>query len=151
MRKRVRSSVNIDSLSPSQIAILSEAAAILQVSDLANLPKALGDLPSRIGMDNESPEQTYALPAMNARQTQSTRTQATNPKARAQSQFRSTMAPVSTAREICDLQSFSLGLIPKQIEDCFASFNSPSPRHAFPADSQGTRAYLTQDQILTPG
>jgi hypothetical protein len=146
VRKRVRPSVDITSLSSAQVAVLSEAAAILQVSvsDLADLPKTLNNRSQRLESDNRShaiseaiaPQQQLSI--MEAIPSQSrSRAQATGPKSKEQSKFRPAILHDPAPNDICDPQPFSLGLIPKQIVDCFAGFKYPTSRLALPAESQG--------------
>ena len=143
-RKRVRPSVDISSLYPAQVAVLSEAAAILQVSvsELADLPKAFSDRPRRLDSDNRSQATSEAflpqqqVPIMESIPSQP-RSSAQTTKPKAQSGFRSAAIHHPAPDDICDLQSFSLGLIPKQISDCFAGFKSSTSRLTLPADFQG--------------
>ena len=152
MQKRVRRSVDIASLSPAQVAILSEAAAILQV-DVPDLPKVLSDRPRRLESGNRSqaipeailiPEQQ--VPIMDPIPSGSKRsTQTTKLKSKGQSGLSSATEDGQAMHDICGLQSFGLGLIPKQITDCFASFKSPNSRLTPPAESHGEFLYHIQE------
>jgi hypothetical protein len=146
VRKRVRPSVDITSLSSAQVAVLSEAAAILQisVSDLADLPKTLNNRSQRLESDNRSqaisgaiaPQQQLSIMEAIPSQSRSW-TQKTGPKSKEQPKFRPAILHDPAPNDICDPQSFSLGLIPKQIVDCFAGFKFPTSRLALSAESQG--------------
>lgn len=144
-RKRVKPGVDITSLAPAQLTILSQAADILQISvaDLADLPKAIKEKSRRFEQDHISqailesvvPQQVSIMESMPSRSSSSIQT--TKPKSNTQPRFRSDNPHEPAPNEICDIHSFSLGLIPKQISDCFASFKSPTARLALPAQSQG--------------
>jgi hypothetical protein len=51
----------------------------------------------------------------------------------------------SSTNDICDPQNFTLGLIPRQIADCFAGFTSPTSRFALPVSSTGNYISFTQN------
>jgi hypothetical protein len=147
VQKRVRRSVDIASLSPAQVAILSEAAAILQV-DVPDLPKVLSDRPRRLESGNRSqaiPEailiSEQQVPIMDAIPSESKRSTQTM-------KLSSATEDGPAMPDICDLQSFSLGLIPKQITDCFASFKSPTSRLTPPAESHGEFLYHTKNKTI---
>jgi len=138
-RKRMKPGVDITSLAPAQLTILSQAADILQISisDLADLPKAMKeksqpfepDHISRAVSEWDFPQQQVSImEPMPSRLSSSIYTKSPNPNT--QPRFRSAIPQEPAPHEICDIQSFSLGLIPKQIADCFARFKAPTPRLA---------------------
>lgn len=124
--KRVRSSgFDVRSLSATQLATLSEAASILQVP-----PSALLDLAPTA---QHKRHRTSTRPHRVSSEMGGNRSYGGDspPTAHYQSKSsfygdsNSNISSANPAYENCDMPSFGIGLVPKQVAECFAGF-SPS-------------------------
>ncbi|CAG8961672.1 hypothetical protein HYFRA_00006209 [Hymenoscyphus fraxineus] len=140
-RKRLRPSVDIASLSPDKLEILSQAASILQVdvSDLANLPKTLIHHPES-QKDERSSASSVAFLCQQAPIMEETMHQTSNlttqMESKEQSEENCRTHADSASDNICDPGFFNLGLIPEQIAGCFAGFTSSASRSSLAVDSE---------------
>jgi hypothetical protein len=132
-KRRVRSAIDVSSLSPAQVATLSEAASILRV-ELSDLPVALGNLSQSLVFRSQAPST-----AMSQHQLQ---VSSDMDKVRYQSKTLDCVeddhsrtrckscsvaqASSESASDSCSLSFYGMGLMPKQIADCFTSFTLPT-------------------------
>jgi hypothetical protein len=89
------------------------------------------------------------VPIMEARRSESgILAMASNLKPKVPSGFSSATEDSLAIHDTCDVSSFSLGLIPKQIADCFAGFKSPNLRPALPHENQGESYISSKNKII---
>ena len=138
MRQRTKihssSPIDIRSLSVAQVATLSEAASILQLPTSALLGLAPKPQPKVSGRKNR-PQGLSSEMAWNESHAMGTpRTPRFQSR---QINNNSNALPLSIPMpDMCSMPALAIGLMPKQIADCFANF-SPSV-HEGPADAQYT-------------
>jgi hypothetical protein len=136
--RRVRSSgFDIRSLSAAQLVTLSEAASILQVP-----PSALLDLAPKaqhkIKRPSKRPRRVSSEMAGNRSHSGDS-----PPTADCQSSLSihnnsSNTYPTDSTHESCNVSSFGIGLMPKQIAECFANFIPPSSEQVLETEYTGS-------------
>lgn len=143
VRKRPRQSVDIASLSPAQLAIVAQAAAILQVQ-IPELPGTLGSQSRGLQTNNTSQAiPALQLPIMDSMESRSQASKETRPNSKMRSGINTSQQDDSRRHDICDISEFNFGLIPRQVADCFASLITPNSALT-PPESQGKFMYLVE-------